>query len=85
MRFCIWTGSNTRTYIYGLGATIYAILTGIPPIDALSRFLVSVTEGVDPLLPAQQLKSTVPQHVADALQQAMSTKIQAIGGQEIMW
>ncbi len=66
------TGTNTRTDIYGLGATIYALLTGLTPIDALSRVLGSVTEGVDPLKPANQIKPTLPQSVADTLQQAMS-------------
>ena len=66
------TGTNTRTDIYGLGATLYALLTGITPIDALSRVLGSVTEGVDPLKPVNQLKPTLPQSVADALGQAMS-------------
>jgi serine/threonine protein kinase len=66
------TGTNTRTDMYGLGATIYALLAGITPIDALSRVLASVTEGTDPLKPANQLKPTIPQPVADALQQAMS-------------
>ena len=41
-------------------------------IDALSRILGRVTEGVDPLKPANQLKPTLPQPVADALGQAMS-------------
>jgi serine/threonine protein kinase len=66
------TGTNTRTDIYGLGATIYALLTGLTPIDALSRVLASVTEGADPLKPANQVKPTLPQSVADALGQAMS-------------
>ena len=66
------TGTNTRTDIYGLAATLYALLTGQTPVDALSRVLGSVTEGVDPLKPANQLKPTISQPVAHALQQAMS-------------
>jgi len=66
------TGTNTTTDIYGLGATLYALLTGLIPIDALSRVLGSVSEGVDPLKPAHLLQPTVPLAVAEALQRAMS-------------
>jgi serine/threonine protein kinase len=68
------TGTNTSTDIYGLGATLYALLTGFIPIDALSRVLGSVSEGVDPLKPANLLQPTVPLAVAEALQRAMSIR-----------
>ncbi len=68
------TGTNTTTDIYGLGATLYALLTGLIPLDALSRVLGSVSEGVDPLKPANLLQPTVPLAVAEALQRAMSIR-----------
>src|SRR5260370_9028382 len=49
------TGTNTTTDIYGLGATLYALLTGLIPLDALSRVLGSGGEGIVPLKPANRL------------------------------
>src|SRR5260370_17675191 len=66
------TGTNTTTDIYGLGATLYALLTGLIPLDALSRVLGSMSAGVDPLKPAHLLEPTVPLAVAEALGRAMS-------------
>jgi serine/threonine protein kinase len=66
------TGTNTTTDIYGLGATLYALLTGLIPLDALSRVLGSMSAGVDPLKPAHLLQPTVPLAVAEALGRAMS-------------
>jgi serine/threonine protein kinase len=66
------TGTNPTTDLYGLGATLYALLTGLIPLDALSRVLGSVRAGVDPLKPAHLLQPTVPLAVAEALGRAMS-------------
>jgi serine/threonine protein kinase len=68
------TGTNTSTDIYGLGATLYALLTGLTPVDALSRVLGSFSEGVDPLQPANVIQPTIPMAVAETLQRAMSIR-----------
>lgn len=69
------TGTNPTTDIYGLGATLYALLTGSAPIDAPSRIARGWSEGVDPLKPANLLKPDIPGDVAQALQRAMAIKI----------
>ncbi len=67
-------GTNTRTDIYSLGATCYALLTGVIPPDALSRMTHLGNEEADPLLPLQQLAPHVPIHIATAIHRALSIK-----------
>ena len=65
-------GTNTRTDIYGLGATFYALLTGNVPIDALYRITQMGSKGADPLEPVDQLMTTISPPVAVAIQRAMA-------------
>jgi eukaryotic-like serine/threonine-protein kinase len=65
-------GTNTRTDIYGLAATFYTLLTGKVPIDALYRMTQLGSRHDDPLEPANALLPTIPQHIADVIQQAMA-------------
>jgi serine/threonine protein kinase len=65
-------GTNTRTDIYGLAATIYTLLTGTVPADALRRMVLQNSEGTEPLEPVSMLAPNIPQPVADAIIRAMS-------------
>jgi serine/threonine protein kinase len=65
-------GTNTRTDIYGLAATLYTLMTGKVPTDALYRMTQLGSKHNDPLVGANVLLPTIPQHIADVLEQAMA-------------
>ncbi|MEO8972336.1 MAG: serine/threonine-protein kinase [Ktedonobacteraceae bacterium] len=65
-------GTDLRTDIYGLAATLYALLTGKIPVDSLQRATQLGTQGIDPLIPVRELAPAVPENVASAIQRAMS-------------
>jgi serine/threonine protein kinase len=66
------TGTDARSDLYSLAATLYALLTGGPPPDALSRATALVGEQKDPLRPASEINPRVPNAVADVLMRAMT-------------
>lgn len=68
-------GTNTRTDIYGLGATIYALLTGVVPADAFYRTTNMGGKGIDPLESIRKYAPNVPQYVADAVYRAMAVDV----------
>jgi serine/threonine protein kinase len=66
------TGTETRTDIYGLGATLYTLLTGTVPVDAFFRLTQHLSKDSDPLPPVNQLIPEIPEHIAGAVARAMA-------------
>src|SRR5688572_473029 len=67
-------GTDGRSDIYSLAATLYHLLTNVKPPDALSRAAAMVNGMPDPLLPADSVSSHVSRSVASVLEKGMSQK-----------
>ncbi|HYP54583.1 MAG TPA: serine/threonine-protein kinase, partial [Pyrinomonadaceae bacterium] len=65
-------GTDPRSDLYSLGATLYHLLTAAPPPDALTRATAVLNGQPDPLAPASEVNSRVPASVSDVLARAMS-------------
>ena len=69
------TGTDERSDLYSLGATLYHLLTGVKPPDALSRATAVVNSQPDPLRPADEINQEVAASVSAALARAMALNI----------
>lgn len=67
-------GTDPRSDIYSLAATLYHLMTNVKPPDALSRAAAIVNGLEDPLAPADSVSPNVSRAVAQVLQTAMSQK-----------
>src|SRR5688572_6645959 len=65
------TGTDPRSDLYSLAATLYHLLTGHPPEDALTRAMAVLSDRPDPLVPANSLNPELPAGVAVVLQRAL--------------
>ncbi|GAC1681895.1 MAG: hypothetical protein PVS3B3_02020 [Ktedonobacteraceae bacterium] len=65
-------GTDLRTDIYGLAATIYTLLTGVVPVDSLQRATKIAGKSGDPLVPIQDYVPSLPNYVVGAIHRAMS-------------
>ena len=66
-------GTDPHTDLYGLAATLYTLLTGVIPPDAITR--ATRSKSLDPLRPVNLLVPTISPEVAQAIGRAMSISI----------
>jgi serine/threonine protein kinase len=67
-------GTDGRSDIYALAATLFHLLTNVKPPDALSRAGALVNGQPDPLLPANKVAKQVSPALAGVLSKGMSQK-----------
>src|ERR1051326_428365 len=65
-------GTNPQSDIYALGATLYHLLTGVKPLDALTRATALAESQPDPLRPADEIHNAVGPQIAAILKRAMA-------------
>ena len=66
------TGTDARSDIFALGATVYHLLTGKPPVDVLARASAIVSGKPDPLQLVSEINQQVPTAVAQVIQTALA-------------
>jgi serine/threonine protein kinase len=65
-------GTGPQSDIYALGATLYHLLTGIKPTDALTRAAALVSSRPSPLKPANEVNRAISPELAEVITRAMA-------------
>jgi serine/threonine protein kinase len=66
------SGTDPRSDLYSLAATLYHLLTGIPPADALTRAMNVLSDKPDPLIEANKIRREIPVGISRVLLEAMA-------------
>ncbi len=66
------TGTDPRSDFYSLAATMYHLLTGAPPEDALTRATAVLNGNPDPLKPPHTLRPEISTAISDVIMKAMA-------------
>lgn len=66
------TGTDPRSDLYSLAATLHHLLTGSPPVDTLTRAAALISRRSDPQLPPHEINPQVPVAISDLLIRTMS-------------
>ncbi len=66
------TGTDPRSDLYSLGATLFHLLTGVPPVDALTRAMQVLNGDQDPLKSANETHPNIPIGISEVLQRALA-------------
>ncbi len=64
-------GTDARSDLYALGATLYCLLTNTAPVEAQTRLLADARGRPDPLPPAHIINPAVPEAVSHVLELAL--------------
>src|SRR5262245_35057108 len=65
-------GTDPRSDLYGAAATIYHLMTGVPPADALTRAAAFIEGKPDPLRPAHEVNPRVSPAISAVLTRTLS-------------
>jgi serine/threonine protein kinase/parvulin-like peptidyl-prolyl isomerase len=65
-------GTDPRSDLYAVGATLYHLLSGVPPVDAPTRFNAIEDERPDPLTPIERLNPNALPTVTAVIHRALA-------------
>jgi serine/threonine protein kinase len=68
------SGTDPRSDIYSLGATLYHLLTGVKPIDAMTRASCILNGQPDPLASASEINQSIPAALNRVVMSALALK-----------